>query len=272
MAKKKKNKKVITKSTRVALQTNTGGTDLNETGRWNGHVFVVSASTILSFETLQIKGSSSTKNKKKGKQNVVSRQSGNPTEVTLTIPLYAYTGVDVRQEAMDFISEAISGKKDYFYVGSKKLVSCKLMLTDASVKEVEISGNGIWTRADVSLTMKQCTKGSTKNKSSKSKKSGKSSSGNSGSNKKSVKSTSTVSSSNNTNVVQKVKNALTKIGKSTAKTILNAFSGSSSSSSTKKSVKTANQTISAMKNQAKKQSVAMKFGSGGSGTSYSALR
>jgi hypothetical protein len=58
------------------------------------------------------------------------------------------------------VTEARAGKKDYFYVGTKKLVTCKLILTSATVSNPIISHGGKWIAADVKLTLKQCGKGS----------------------------------------------------------------------------------------------------------------
>lgn len=139
--KKKKGTKVVTK----------------ETGRWNGHTFIVSPDRIFSFNDLQIKASSEMISKEDWDQGYVSRKGGNPFEVTLTVYLHAHAGVDVRTEARGFLSDAYNGSRDYFYVGNKKLVSSLLMLTDASVKNIQIAGNGkSWLYAEVALTLKQC--------------------------------------------------------------------------------------------------------------------
>lgn len=161
MAKKKKNtkgKKTMKKSSKPKATSKASGG--KEAGRWNNHTFTISPKLIRGFTDLQIKGSCELQNKKKSKQGYAKRKGGNPTEITLTIILNAYTGCDVRKEAMAFVSEARDGKQDYFYTGNKKLTSCKLMLTAANVKEVEISPKGTWINAKVSLTMKQSNKGS----------------------------------------------------------------------------------------------------------------
>ncbi len=129
-----------------------------EIGRWGGHKFEVSANLVRGFTGLTLKGSSETEEKDASGEKYVSRKGGKPKEVKLDILLLSYLGSDVRSEALQFINEATSGKTDYFYVGNKKLVTCQLMLTEASVKDVKIVGSGTWTNASVSLTMKQCTK------------------------------------------------------------------------------------------------------------------
>ncbi len=169
MAKKKvkkkkkstKGKTVIKKSTKKTTTAKKKSTSIGgEIGRWYGHKFIVSSKLIRGFDGLQIKGSCELKDKKKSKQGYASRKGGNPTEISLTVHLSALTGCSVRLEAMKLVSQARAGKSDYFYVAKKKLVTYKLMLTSASVKEVEISHKGTWVNADVALTMKQCSKGS----------------------------------------------------------------------------------------------------------------
>ena len=206
-----------------------------EIGRWNGHKFEVSSSLIRSFTGLQIKGSSETEDKEDGSQKYVSRKKGKPVEVSFTIHLNARLGCNVRSEALKFVSEARAGKKDYFYVGNKKLVTCQLMLTDATVKEIGLINKGTWTQADVQVTMKQCSKNdgaSGGGSSSGGGGGGGSSSG--GSKKVSVKKTSTTTTKN-TNVVQKIadgiKNVATKVVNGVKKavtTVKNVLTGKTS--------------------------------------------
>lgn len=129
-----------------------------EIGKWCGHTFEVSPNIVRGFTGLTIKGSSETEDKEDGGWKYVSRKAGMPKEFTLDVFLASYLGCDVRAEALEFIEEAVAGKSGYFYVGTKKLMACQMMLTEASAKEVTISGSGVWTRATVSLTMKQCGK------------------------------------------------------------------------------------------------------------------
>lgn len=185
-----------------------------EIGRWNGHKFEVSSSVIRGFTNLEIKGSSETEDKESGNQKYVSRKKGKPVEVTFTIHLNARLGCDVRTEAMKFITEAQGGKKDYFYVGSKKLVTCQLMLTDATVKGIGLISKGNWTRADVQVTMKQCSKNDGSSGGS-----GSSSGGSSGSKKTSVKKASTTTTKS-TSIVQKVAAK----AKTAVKSVVNAAS------------------------------------------------
>lgn len=168
---------------------------MSEIGKWNGHSFEISSSVVRGFTGLTVKGGSDTEDKTSSSQKYVSRKNAGLMEVSLTVALNALTGCSVRDEAMAFVEDARSGAKDYFYVGGKKLTACQLMLTEASVDEVEIAPGGVWTQCQVKLTMKQCSKidGSSTDSSSKKSKSSKKKSGSS--KKKSVKTTSTTTTS-----------------------------------------------------------------------------
>ncbi len=205
---------------------------MGEIARWNGHKFEVTPSVIRSFTGLNIKGSSKTEDKESGGQGYVSRKQGQPKEISLTAHLSAQLGCDVQTEAMSFVNQATSGSKDYFYIGSKKLLTCSLMLTEASVSEIGITNGGKWVKADVKLTFKQCSKndGST----------GGSSGGGGGSNKTSVKkkSTTTTKKTTTTNVLQKVadgiKTAVTTVVnkvKDTVTKVKNALTGKTTTQS-----------------------------------------
>lgn len=127
-----------------------------ETARWNNHTFTVSPQVIRGFTGLSVKGSSETEDMESGDQYHIARKAGKPAEVSLTALLNAATGCKVREEAMAFVTDARAGAANYFYVGGKKLMTCQLMLIDASVDEVQINPRGIWTSAQVKLTLKQC--------------------------------------------------------------------------------------------------------------------
>lgn len=167
-----------------------------EIGKWNRHTFIVSPTLIRSFNGLTLKGSSETGEKTSGSQKYVTRKSGAPLEVSLTVQLNAATGCDVRNEAKQFIADARSGAKDYFYIGGTKLLACKLMLTEASVTETEIAPGGKWVSCSVKLTMKQASKssGSSGGKPASGKKSG-------GSKKVSVRKKKTTTTSKTSNAI-----------------------------------------------------------------------
>lgn len=127
-------------------------------GKWGGHKFIVSGSRIFSFSDLTMKGSIETEDKLNDRTKYTAIKNSKPAEITLGIHLNAYFGVDVRKDAVLFIKQAQEGRADYFYVGTEKLIDCALMLTDASVKNVDIAPSGVWVGADVQITLKQCDK------------------------------------------------------------------------------------------------------------------
>ena len=189
------------------------------TCRWATFKFKVSNKKINSFTDLSIKGSIKTeeKTKTKDKQEITVKKTTKSTEISMTVHLYASTGCKVKKEAMNLVKAARKGKKGYFYVGGKRLVKHKLMLTDASVKEISFYGKMKWYAADVALTFKQSSKDDdTSDDSDSSSGSGSSSGGSSsgggsagsGSKKTSVKTTSPKSTSG------KIKGAASKVNSS----------------------------------------------------------
>lgn len=131
---------------------------MGEIARWGGHVFEVTPQIVRSLNTLTVKAGIETDDMEADKQRYVARQAGKAAEVSFALPLSGLLGVDVRTEAMTFIDEARQGKQDYFYIGGTKLMTCQLMLTEASVSETEIGAGGVWVGCKVKLTMKQSSK------------------------------------------------------------------------------------------------------------------
>ena len=231
-----------------------------EIASWNGHSFTVSPKLIRGFTGLTIKGSSETEDKTSDGQKYVSRKNSNPSEITLTAELNALTGCDVKNEALKFVDEARSGAKNYFYMGGKKLITCQLMLTEASVSETTIAPNGTWISCKVKLTMKQCAKydGTGSSSSSSSFSSG-SSSSSSGSKKTSTKKTSTTTTKKTTTaaVVGAVAGAVAAVAK-TATTVVKAVSAASKTASALKTAVAAVNNAKKTSSTTKKTSVVSK--------------
>lgn len=208
-----------------------------EIASWNGHSFTVSPKLIRGFTGLTIKGSSETEDKTSDGQKYVSRKNSNPSEITLTAELNALTGCDVKNEALKFVDEARSGAKNYFYMGGKKLITCQLMLTEASVSETTIAPNGTWISCKVKLTMKQCAKYDGSGSSSSSSSSG-GSRRSSGSKKSSTKKTSTTTTKKTTTaaVVRAVAGAVTAVATTVKKVVSTVSSAASKVKSALKSV------------------------------------
>lgn len=228
-----------------------------EIARWNGHKFEVGSGLIRGFTGLSVKGSSETEDKTSDKQKYVSRKNGKPNEITLTAILNAATGCDVKKEAMDFVNEARAGNKDYFYVATKKLCTCQVMLTEATVKEIAMTNKGVWTRAEVTLTLKQCDKnGSTSSE--------KKTTSNTPA-KQSVKTTSTTSSSILTKVADAVKTTVQKV--TTA--VKTAVTAATTASNLKTAISKAQTAISKITTAAKAATTAKKTTSTGNTASKS---
>ena len=227
-----------------------------EIASWNGHSFTVSPKLIRGFTGLTIKGSSETADKTSDGQKYVSRKNSNPSEITLTAELNALTGCDVKNEALKFVDEARSGAKNYFYMGGKKLITCQLMLTEASVSETTIAPNGTWISCKVKLTMKQCAKydGTGSSSSSSSSSSG-SSSSSSGSKKTSTKKTSTTTTKKTTTAA--VVGAVAAVAK-TATTVVKAVSAASKTASALKTAVAAVNNAKKTSSTTKKTSVVSK--------------
>lgn len=127
-------------------------------GSWHGFNFEVSPSVVRGFTGLTIKGGSETEDKVSEKQKYVERKNSSVTEISMSVGLNTYLGCNVRDEAIAFIDTAMEGASNYFYVGGKKLVCYKLMLTQAEIAETMIAPNGTWVSCRVNLTFRQCEK------------------------------------------------------------------------------------------------------------------
>ncbi len=127
-------------------------------GSWNKHTFEMSENLIRGFTDMTIEGACEVTEKNTKQQKYVERKYGEIPVITLTVGLNALVGVtDVMGEAMTFVEEATAGAMDYFYLGSKKLLPCKVRLTKAEVVEItHMPGKGdVWVSSKVKLTLKQ---------------------------------------------------------------------------------------------------------------------
>lgn len=127
---------------------------------WNGHVFQVEPNRIQSFKDLTIQGGLETKKvTTAGIDTVVAKKNSTARKVTLTAILSYAAGVkDVQEEAIQFVQEAVDGAEAYLYCGGQKLIACMLLLTSAKVTQIEMTSTGMWTYADVELTLEQSSK------------------------------------------------------------------------------------------------------------------
>lgn len=186
-------------------------------GQYGGWTFEIRANYMRPFKDFQIVSECETEDKTADAQKYVSAKNGKPIQITTTVTLNAYLGVNVRGDAIGLIDAAQRSYQGYFYIQSKKLFPFMLMLTRASIKNFVLSPNGQWIACDIDLTLKQSSKdwinGTPASSGGGSSGGGSSGggSGSSGSKKASVKQKSTIASSvakGVASVVSKVNSAL----------------------------------------------------------------
>jgi len=117
--------------------------------------FTVSPDMAMLFQKMQLSAECETNEETGGTQQFVTAKNGKPAQVSMTIPLYAALGVDVREMTMKILNTAQRGTRDFFYVGGKKLFPFKMMMTKAEIKEMVIAPSGTWVSAEVDATFQQ---------------------------------------------------------------------------------------------------------------------
>lgn len=127
-------------------------------GQYGGWTFEIRANYMRPFKDFQIVSECETEDKTADAQKYVSAKNGKPIQITTTVTLNAYLGVDVRGDAIGLIDAAQRSYQGYFYIQSKKLFPFMLMLTKASIKNFVLSPNGQWIACDIDLTLKQSSK------------------------------------------------------------------------------------------------------------------
>lgn len=127
-------------------------------GQYGAWTFEIKGNYMRSFKNLQIVSECETEDKTASSQKYVSAKNGKPIQITLTITLSAYLGVDVRGDAIGLIDAAQRSYQGYFYIQSKKLFPFALMMTKAEMKNFEIAPNGKWISCDMGITLKQSSK------------------------------------------------------------------------------------------------------------------
>lgn len=134
---------------------------MNELIQWGGHggiSFFVSPGEIRAFKDLTIAVSAETEDKTNGGEKYTSKKNSGGYKITLTAILNAALGVDVQGMALAITESARLGEQGYFYINGAKLFPSSFMSTDASIGSVTMTGDGKWTYAEVSWTLKQCGK------------------------------------------------------------------------------------------------------------------
>lgn len=134
---------------------------MSELIQWGGHggiSFFVSPTEIRAFKDLSISVSAETEDKTVGGEKYVSKKNSGSYKITLTAILNAALGVSVQETALAIAESARLGEQGYFYCNGQKLFPSSFMSTDATISSVTISASGAWSYAEVSWTLKQCSK------------------------------------------------------------------------------------------------------------------
>lgn len=192
-------------------------------GQYGGWTFEIRANYMRPFKDFQIVSECETEDKTADAQKYVSAKNGKPIQITTTVTLNAYLGVNVRGDAIGLIDAAQRSYQGYFYIQSKKLFPFMLMLTRASIKNFVLSPNGQWIACDIDLTLKQSSKDWINGAPASSSGGGSSGggSGSSGSKKASVKQKSTIASTIASSIAKGVASVVSKVN-SALKTISTA--------------------------------------------------
>lgn len=219
---------------------------------WNDISFALGGTSINGAEDIEITGSCETEDTESGGEKYVKRKNGKPYEIEMKAILDARLGVNVQSMATKMTEAARCSTSGYFYTGSAKLFPCSFMMVEASIVEIEINPQGVWTHCEVKLKLKQSTifaGPSAASSSSGGGSSGGGSSGGSSSSKKtSTKTTALKTSSSNSDVdvismaapsTSQASKSVSSAIKNVAKVVSTAKSVSSAASSAAKAVTSA---------------------------------
>lgn len=174
---------------------------------WNDISFALGGTSMNGVGDIEITGSCETEDTESSGEKYVKRKNGKPYEIGMKAILDAQLGVDVQSMATKMTEAARCSTSGYFYTGSAKLFPCSFMMVEATICEIEINPQGIWTHCEVKLKLKQSTlfagTSGTSSSSGGSSSSGSSSSGSSSSSKKTStkSSTTTKTASSDVDVV-----------------------------------------------------------------------
>lgn len=118
----------------------------------------VSAKEIKSFKDLKISTSLETEDQDDDNEKYVRRKNVGVTEVSFTVVLSSFAGVNVKAEALAWHSAGKKSDSYYLYLSGEKPFTFRVLMTKVSIENVIIGPGGIWISAEVKVTMKQSTK------------------------------------------------------------------------------------------------------------------
>lgn len=124
---------------------------------WNDISFALGGTSINGAEDIEITGSCETEDTESSGEKYVKRKNSKPYEIGMKAILDARLGVSVQSMATKMTEAARCSTSGYFYTGSAKLFPCSFMMVEASIGEIEINPQGVWTHCEVKLKLKQST-------------------------------------------------------------------------------------------------------------------
>lgn len=126
--------------------------------RWGDIAFFATTEMIRGLRDLSISASCETSDSKMGGEKVTKKKNTGAYQISFTAMLNAYLGEDVQATALAMTEAARDGLTGYFYAAENKLFPCSFMMTSAKINEIHYAPNGTWTKAEVAVELKQCTK------------------------------------------------------------------------------------------------------------------
>lgn len=126
--------------------------------RWDSLDFHVKPNDIIGVKGISITGSCETEEKESGGEKYTSRKAAKGIEFSMTAMLNAYLTNGVKSKALEMVRIATEGRSGYLYMGTRKLLPSRFMLTSAKVQNITIAAGGEWVSCEVALTFKQASK------------------------------------------------------------------------------------------------------------------
>jgi len=142
-----------------AAPVNTSGTDIVTWSGNGGISFFVKPNAIQGIRELSIKASVDSEDKENGGEKYAGKKNNGAVEITVKAELNGYLGADVQAVAMRAVDAARRGETGYFYCYGKKLFGNQFMMMEAEIGSVTMTGSGVWSGCDLSMKLKQCSKG-----------------------------------------------------------------------------------------------------------------
>ena len=125
---------------------------------WGSFAFYVKPSGIRGVKDIEISAGCETEDSVVDAEKFVSKKNSDKYQVTLTAIVDASLGENVQETVLEMTEAARSAEQGYLYAASGKLLPFPFMLTEAKASDIDIAHSGLWTHAEIKMTLKQCAK------------------------------------------------------------------------------------------------------------------